>query len=90
MKCALNGVPHLSVRDGWWTEGCVEGETGWSFPTPEDLYDVLENKVMPLFYENPDGWRSIMRKTIMLNGSFFNASRMVNEYVKRAYKNGMY
>ncbi|MBD3366255.1 alpha-glucan family phosphorylase [candidate division WWE3 bacterium] len=90
MKCALNGVPHLSVRDGWWIEGCIEGETGWSFPTPEDLYEVLDTKVMPLFYKDPDGWRQVMRKTIMLNGSFFNASRMVNEYIKRAYKNGEY
>ncbi len=88
MKCALNGVPHLSVRDGWWIEGCIEGETGWSFPTPEDLYDVLDKKVLPLFYKNPEGWKNLMRKTIMLNGSFFNASRMINEYVKRAYNNG--
>jgi starch phosphorylase len=87
MKCALNGVPHLSVRDGWWEEGCVEGETGWSFPTPDDLYDVLEQKIMPTFYQNPDTWRSIMRKTIMINGSFFNSTRMLHEYVNRAYTN---
>ena len=86
MKCALNGVPHLSVRDGWWIEGCIEGETGWSFPTPQDLYDVLDAKVLPLFYNDKEAWKKLMRKTIMLNGSFFNAGRMVNEYVKRAYK----
>lgn len=86
MKCALNGVPHLSVRDGWWIEGCIEGETGWSFPTPEDLYDILEQKILPLYYKNPDGWRKVMRKAIMLNGSFFNAHRMVHEYLSRAYR----
>ncbi len=87
MKCALNGIPHLSVRDGWWEEGCIEGETGWSFITSDDLYSVLEEKVLPLFHENHDGWRNLMRKTIMLNGSFFNATRMLHEYVNRAYNN---
>ena len=88
MKCALNGVPHLSIRDGWWEEGCIEGETGWSFVTPDDLYAVLDNKILPLFHNDADGWRSLMRKTIMLNGSFFNATRMLHEYVSRAYNGG--
>lgn len=88
MKCALNGVPHLSVRDGWWVEGCIEGETGWSFPTPDDLYELLESKIIPLFYKDPEGWRKVMRRTIMLNGSFFNAARMIREYEQRAYSNG--
>ncbi len=88
MKCALNGIPHLSIRDGWWEEGCIEGETGWSFVTPDDLYAVLDNKILPLFHNDADGWRSLMRKTIMLNGSFFNATRMLHEYVSRAYNGG--
>lgn len=85
MKCALNGVPHLSVRDGWWLEGHVEGETGWEINTPEELYDKLENKIIPMFYGRREEWLQIMSKAISLNGSFFNASRMVNEYVNRAY-----
>lgn len=85
MKCALNGVPHLSIKDGWWVEGCIEGETGWSFSTPEDLYEVLDNKVLPMFYKDKENWKKLMRKTIMLNGSFFNAGRMISEYIKRAY-----
>ncbi|MBP8961125.1 alpha-glucan family phosphorylase [Patescibacteria group bacterium] len=85
MKCALNGVPHLSVRDGWWVEGCIEGETGWSFPTSDDLYDLLEKKVIPMFYKKPDSWRNLMRKTIIINGSFFNSTRMLHEYRHRAY-----
>ena len=85
MKCALNGIPHLSVRDGWWEEGCIEGETGWSFPTADDLYDLLEKKVMPMFYKKPEAWRNLMRKTIMINGSFFNSTRMLHEYKHRAY-----
>lgn len=86
MKCALNGIPHLSIRDGWWEEGCIEGETGWSFITPDDLYDLLEKTILPTFYKNPDSWRNIMRKTIMINGSFFNSTRMLHEYKHRAYE----
>src|SRR5690606_1710019 len=48
MKAALNGVPSLSVRDGWWVEGCVEGVTGWSIDAADSLYAKLEGTVLPL------------------------------------------
>ncbi len=85
MKCALNGVPHLSVLDGWWVEGHIEGETGWAFETPDELYARLDT-ILHLFYYRPSKWHEIMRKTITLNGSFFNSARMLNEYVHRAYR----
>jgi glycogen phosphorylase len=92
MKAALNGVPSLSVLDGWWVEGWIEGVTGWAIPdsdTPEDevasLYDRLESAILPLYYGNPEQWRTVMRSTIALNGSFFNTHRMLQEYISNAY-----
>lgn len=96
MKCALNGVPSLSILDGWWIEGHVEGATGWSIgdgwesetnPDSEvaSLYDKLEQVILPMFYQQPDAFASVMRSAIALNGSYFNAQRMVAQYVQNAY-----
>jgi starch phosphorylase len=95
MKAALNGVPSLSVPDGWWIEGHVEGATGWDIghqdlpdSTAEEigsLYDKLEHVVIPMFYGNTTGFGELMRNTIALNGSFFNTQRMVSQYVLNAY-----
>ena len=96
MKAALNGVPSLSVLDGWWIEGHVEGVTGWSVASrrnaPDDnetvahsLYDKLERLVIPMFYERPNDYATLMRSTIALNGSFFNTHRMVSQYLFDAY-----
>lgn len=86
MKCALNGIPQISVLDGWWEEGCIENETGWHFSTSNELYDLLQNTVVQLFHSKKEEWLQIMQKTIMLNGSFFNTHRMINEYISYAYK----
>ncbi|MFW6110213.1 MAG: alpha-glucan family phosphorylase [Patescibacteria group bacterium] len=86
MKCALNGVPQLSVLDGWWLEGWVEGETGWSLQDSQDVYQKLTQKIVPTFYNQPQEWKTMMKQVIALNGSFFNASRMVQEYLQRAYR----
>jgi starch phosphorylase len=99
MKAALNGIPSLSVLDGWWIEGCIEGVTGWAIGTdgtaPDEasdrerttqaLYEKLEQAVVPLFYANRPGFIEIMRHAIALNGSFFNTQRMVAQYAARAY-----
>ena len=95
MKAALNGVPSLSVRDGWWIEGHVEGVTGWSIGSDEsegdqsrdaqDLYLKLERVILPLFYGLPLAYAEVMRSAIALNGSFFNTQRMVEQYVRNAY-----
>jgi glycogen phosphorylase len=97
MKAALNGVPSLSVLDGWWIEGHWEGITGWSIgdgwqvtsdPIVEaaSLYEKLEYLILPTFYKRPDAFAEIMRSAIAINGSFFNAQRMVSQYVKNAYR----
>lgn len=90
MKAALNGVPSLSVPDGWWIEGCIEGFTGWSIQdAPEgaasSLYHQLENVVIPLYYQNRDRFIEVMRHAIALNSSHFNTQRMVQEYILKAY-----
>lgn len=96
MKAALNGVPSLSVLDGWWIEGHLEDVTGWSIGNtrnaPDDavtvahsLYDKLERVVVPLYYHQPMRFARIMRSAIALNGSFFNTQRMVSQYVFNAY-----
>jgi glycogen phosphorylase len=92
MKAALNGVPSLSVLDGWWIEGCNEGVTGWAISNHDldrdeanSLYEHLERTILPLFYRRPDEWRRIMRSTIALNGSYFNTQRMLKQYVLNAY-----
>ena len=92
MKAALNGVPSLSVLDGWWIEGCIEGVTGWAIPDFEEeshesasIYDNLERTVLPLYYHQAKSWHEVMRSTIALNGSFFNTQRMLSQYVLNAY-----
>jgi starch phosphorylase len=88
MKAAINGVPSLSVLDGWWIEGCIEGVTGWAIgndgpSSPGDrnaadassMYDKLEHAILPLFHQHRDGYTDVMRHAIGLNGSFFNRWR---------------
>lgn len=99
MKAALNGVPSLSVLDGWWIEGHIEGVTGWSIgetnrrnegnngwlKDASSLYEKLEHIILPLFYRDRDGFVNVMRYCVALNGSFFNTHRMIQEYVLKAY-----
>jgi starch phosphorylase len=96
MKAALNGVPSLSVLDGWWIEGHVEGVTGWSIrdhwdgmpdaaAETDSLYRKLAEQILPLYYGDRDGYARVMRSAIALNGSFFNAQRMVRQYAANAY-----
>jgi starch phosphorylase len=100
MKAAMNGVPQLSILDGWWIEGCIENVTGWSIGDgnaangggiderafdAESLYNKLETVILPMFYRDQDRYIDVMRHAIALNGSFFNTERMVDQYVRKAY-----
>jgi starch phosphorylase len=94
MKATLNGVPNLSVLDGWWAEGCEDGINGWAVGDPnipndendaKHLYRVLENEVIPIFYENRSKWISIMKASIK-TGVNFTAHRMITEYNKVYYQ----
>lgn len=98
MKAAMNGVPSLSILDGWWIEGCIEDKTGWAIGhnhrTPDsrvdtaqdarDLYQKLEH-VIRLYYNDYRQFCAIMQHCIALNGSFFNTQRMMQQYVLKAY-----
>jgi starch phosphorylase len=96
MKAALNGVPSLSVLDGWWIEGCLEGTTGWAIGQDDDvprdpseewasLYHKLESTIVPMYYGRPLAYAEVMRSAISVNGSFFNTHRMLDQYVNNAY-----
>jgi starch phosphorylase len=68
MKAALNGVPSLSILDGWWIEGCIEGVTGWAIEDGANdaeeatsLYKKLETAVVPLYLDAPEKWARLMR-----------------------------
>lgn len=94
MKAAFNGVPNLSILDGWWVEGCIEGITGWAIgdgntqAEAEALYIKLEQVVLPLYYEDRAGWIAVMKGAIAKNASFFNSHRMMRRYVSDAYVRG--
>lgn len=98
MKAAMNGVPSLSVLDGWWVEGCIENVTGWAIgrdgdgrdavdraATAEMIYDKLEHVILPMYYHDRDRFIDIMRHAIAVNGSYFSTQRMVHQYATRAY-----
>ncbi|MGW5199353.1 glycosyltransferase family 1 protein [Streptomyces spiralis] len=104
MKAALNGCLNLSVLDGWWDEW-YQPDFGWAIPTADGigydtehrddleaaaLYDLLEQRVAPRFYERgrgglPDRWIEMVRRTLALLGPKVLAGRMVREYVDRLY-----
>jgi starch phosphorylase len=103
MKASLNGVPHLSIGDGWWAEG-YSGKNGWlieGHPTgahaeavdaadAEALYNLLEQEVVPRFYERdshnvPRRWLEIVRQAIVTVSPRFSARRMVKEYAQAMY-----
>jgi starch phosphorylase len=103
MKASCNGVVNLSVLDGWWDEGWV-GDNGWAIGGREvnpnegqqdlsdshDLYNLLENEVVPLYYDRrkdgvPRGWTAEMRRSIASTIWRFSTIRMLHEYVEEMY-----
>ena len=100
MKAVHNGVLNFSVLDGWWIEGHIEGDTGWSIgPEPKeikpdkeadiidttDLYNKLEKIIIPTYYKNRKKWINMMKSTIGKNAYYFNTHRMMRRYVTEAY-----
>jgi starch phosphorylase len=103
MKGSMNGLPNVSILDGWWSEADYI-RTGWPIGHGESyddteyqdeveanaLYDLLEQEVVPLFYERdsegiPRGWVKKMKDAIALNCPFFNTARMLRDYATRGY-----
>jgi starch phosphorylase len=94
MKASFNGVPQLSVLDGWWVEGCIEGVTGWAIGGEAEsenggdagqLYQKLEEVVLPLWYGERSRWIAVMKGAIAKNASYFNTHRMLRHYAIEAY-----
>jgi starch phosphorylase len=100
MKATHNGVPSLSIPDGWWVEGLIEGVTGWGIGQEiltetdpnkidemdaNDLYEKLEKQIIPMYYNDPMAYVVIMRNAIAINAAYFNTHRMVNQYLVGAY-----
>jgi starch phosphorylase len=104
MKAALNGVPQLSIMDGWWIEG-FNGKNGWAFgqegvdgnrdqQDAEALYGILEEEVIPTYYRvsddgTPHDWVRVMKESMKSNGARFSSRRMVKEYVEKFYKKAL-
>jgi glycogen phosphorylase len=107
MKASLNGVPNMSVLDGWWAEG-YNGKNGWAIgeeqeyanPDEQDqrdvqsFYTLLEQQVVPLFYNRndkglPEGWVTLMKEAIVTCAPQFSMARQVKEYTERFYVPGM-
>jgi starch phosphorylase len=103
MKAAANGVVNVSVLDGWWDEGWT-GDNGWAiggrqtnpdegaqdWADAQDLYRILEQELVPAYYERdeeglPSHWTRLMRNSIASTIWRFSTSRMLHEYVERLY-----
>ena len=107
MKAAANGVVNLSVLDGWWDEGWT-GDNGWAIGDREtnpdegtqdwndaqDLYRILEEEVVPRYYERdedglPIAWIELMRRSMSSALWRFSSTRMLHDYVERMYFAGV-
>ena len=102
-KASVNGVINFSVLDGWWAEG-YDQTNGWTIGTnaeftsyeeqdladSESLYNTLENKIIPLYYENreeniPNNWVEKMKNSIITTGGKYSTQRMVIDYTNKMY-----
>lgn len=107
MKAAANGVLNLSILDGWWCEG-YSPQTGWAIGTEDDfndpayqdaveshaLYNVLENDVIPCFYNRESGglplrWLNMMRASMQMALASFCAQKMVSRYNETFYESAV-
>jgi starch phosphorylase len=104
MKAAINGVPHLSILDGWWMEG-YNRRNGWAFGERElkvdrdqadadAIYEILERDVIPLYYKTSDqgvplGFVRVMKESIKSAAPRFSSRRMVKEYINKFYTNAL-
>ena len=103
MKAAQNGIINLSVLDGWWDEGWT-GDNGWAiggretnpdegaqdWSDAQDLYRILEDEVIPRYYQRdkagvPRGWTELMRNAVASTIWRFSTTRMLHEYTEQLY-----
>ncbi len=103
MKAGLNGALNFSILDGWWREA-YNGKNGWSIGEEKqwessdaqdradavDMYNKLENEIIPMYYERdinniPAEWVGRMKESIKTVTPNFSTRRMVKEYAERLY-----
>ena len=98
MKAALNGVVNCSVLDGWWCEGyspevgfqiggdeVAETDEAQDAADADALFAVLEQQLVPVYYDDRTRWIGLMRNSIAQLGARFNTNRMLVEYVEQLY-----
>ena len=99
MKAAINGVLNFSILDGWWPEACDHGVNGWQFGDGFEsddenaldahdlkaLYKVLQEEVIPTYYDDNNKWRTMMQNSINSCVDKFAVLRMLDEYYNRMY-----
>ena len=102
-KAAINGVVNFSILDGWWAEG-YNMQNGWAIGTNKEfdsyeeqdiadsnsIYNILETKIIPTYYEkNRSGiskdWMAIMKNSIVSNAGRYSTARMLVDYVEKLY-----
>lgn len=102
-KAAVNGVINFSILDGWWAEG-YNTKNGWKIgdsieysdyesqdrADSQSIYDTLENKIIPMYYEKgkngiSEKWMQTMKESIMSNGGRYSTARMLTDYVDNLY-----
>jgi starch phosphorylase len=93
MKAALNGVLNVSILDGWWPEGCEDGVNGFAVGRGEpgddardlaDLYDTLEQRVLPAWADR-SRWSRMMLASVAMAQARFSSERMIREYFTLLY-----
>ena len=102
-KAACNGVLNFSVLDGWWAEGYNQ-KNGWTIGTNAEyqnydeqddadsnsIYDTLENKIIPMYYQKnekgySDEWLKMMKNNIVSNSGRYSTARMLKDYTEQMY-----
>ncbi len=102
MSANANGALHLSIFDGWTVEGTFDGINGYTveyeglddempweerhWKDHECIMDIIENRIIPTYYNNKEEWARMMRQAIRTANAYFNSDRMVVEYYNRLYK----
>lgn len=99
MTAAMNGAVNLSTNDGWICEFAKPNENSFIVPeadrnaTPDvrdahdcaGFYDLLEQQILPLYYDRPGGWQELVSRSMTDVSAFFGADRMAREYYERVY-----
>jgi starch phosphorylase len=100
MTAAMNGAVNLSTMDGWICEFINHGHNGFVVPPVDytsisvqeqdqydldQLYDILEKEILPLYYDAPDTWRQVVKNGMQDVRFQFESNRMADEYYRLMY-----